>query len=365
MVRDMDNRSSIAVFASSFAVTALLCLGFAATASAQATCEVPFAAYLTDTDGEPVPGPIDIELRFYEVAEGGDPVACRTFAGDDAVDVDEGWFRVPLDVCLGPELEEDALCGTVPLNELFEQAERDGTSLYVGLRIDGEVAELTPRIALGSTPRSVVARFAQQARLAEEASNLGDLAPEDVFRADGSVPLSGNLDLGGNEITNTSGVTIGDGGVNDMELRPGEIRFGDGADQTLETAEVQTLTGGPDRDADGLHTHAGASAGGAGCFTGYGIATCPDGYAEWYQGRIWYPLVWNDQAQAEVVSAQAGVCSAPLPETEVVSNVYNTNMYRVVEYRTGLTHVTGGMPGGMWDAYQQYFQDMPCVVCCR
>ena len=195
--------------------------------SAQSSCEIAFEAYLTDPEGIPADGPLDVELSFYtEDTDEGEPLDCRFF--EDVV-IDDGWIRVVLDECT---LTEDPVsgCGSLTLEEMLATANDAEATLLIGILIEGDAEELSPRLPVSAVPFALVASQAEAVTgvdgdlvttqmlddggyltdadvgdAAESNSyldldNLPDLA---VFlRADGTVALTGTLDVGQNQLLN-------------------------------------------------------------------------------------------------------------------------------------------------------------------
>lgn len=144
-----------------------------ASAGAAQVCEMPFEAYLTDTEGAPLRTEIDVELRFYlSGAEDELPADCRTFVDTE---VSDGWMRLDVDLCSAADASE--LCGTVPVERLLRTAALDGERVHVGVVIDtGDgPAELAPRFTLGAVPYAAIASRALTA------DTLGDISPDDVL----------------------------------------------------------------------------------------------------------------------------------------------------------------------------------------
>lgn len=150
-----------------------IALGFAAggavmasaSASAQSTCQVPFEAYLADSDGVPVDDTLDVTLRFYSAATGGEAIDCRSFPDTT---IRQGWVRVTLDECDGPPAVGD--CGVLTLDDIIEAVEDAAGTTYLTVQI-GDEPEMSPRIAVGAAP---TAYEANRARICEELEGFDD-----------------------------------------------------------------------------------------------------------------------------------------------------------------------------------------------
>jgi hypothetical protein len=179
----------------------------------------------------------------------------------------------------------------------------------MGVTLGDDADELGPRVEVGAVPFSVRAGAALYADEAGECVSLAGFDPADYLRVDADIDadtfagrpvedfeLAGIADdliddalavhaadpdahhsstSDGLDLTPSS-VTIGSTAITE-----GEIDFGDGADDTLTAAMVETLIGGG--NADALHTHAGSGGGGS-CYTAWGRSSCVDGWTRAYQG---------------------------------------------------------------------------------
>lgn len=106
------------------------------------TLEVPFEGLMTDATGGLFDGSVDIEVRIYDMPQGGNEVFFELHSG---VPVDQGLFSLPL--------------GSIqpfPQN-LF--GETDPTLLsddrYIGLWVVGDASELAPRFQVGFVPFAI------------------------------------------------------------------------------------------------------------------------------------------------------------------------------------------------------------------
>jgi surface protein len=160
-------RTAMRIFACTFAIL----LGITSAtlpnrAVAQTPCSLAVSAFLTDSEGEPLHGSIDVELQFFvDPADGASPSECRSYA---SVGVDRGWLRVDVDACAEPAPDG---CGAVPVADIL----RSAPGLWVGVLVDG--VEIGPRIAVGAVPYAVEA---------SNARTLQGLDP-DAFEHAGSV----------------------------------------------------------------------------------------------------------------------------------------------------------------------------------
>ena len=117
-------------------ILSILLLAVAGIATANVPARVPVQGYLTDTAGIPIDGPVQIEIRLYDVQSGG----TAWYAETQVVTVDNG--------------ELTAYVGSVmPL----DMTQFRGATPYVGITLAGE-SEMTPRLALGSVPYAAYAQ---------------------------------------------------------------------------------------------------------------------------------------------------------------------------------------------------------------
>jgi hypothetical protein len=119
-----------------------LCLG-ASMASAQVPHDMNYQGRLTDSVGAPLAGPVDLELRIYDVLSGG----VALFAENHAV--------VPLDDDGGFNL---LLGNGAATTGTFDASLFAGVNRYLEVVIDGEV--LSPRLPFSSVPYAMVAEEA-------------------------------------------------------------------------------------------------------------------------------------------------------------------------------------------------------------
>jgi len=73
------------------------------------------------------------------------------------------------------------------------------------------------------------------------------------------------------------------------KLTNGTLDLGPEANDSLSAAQVQTLTGGAESNADLLHSHAGAG-GGAVCYTAFGTNQCAADFVSVVTGKAVYPV---------------------------------------------------------------------------
>jgi len=277
-----------------------------ALASAQSTCALPVDAWLGDLAGAPADGPVDVELRFY-VSDHADAPALDCRVATD-VPVRDGWMRMVVDACSVPE-PGDSGCGAAPLTDLFDTALAADARLFMGVTIGDDVDELGPRVEVGAVPFSVRAGAALYADEAGECVSLVGFDPAEYLRADADIdadtfagrPVE-DFELAGmaedlvddalalhaadpdaHHSSTSDGLNLTPASVTvgRTALTDGTLDLGDGADDALTAAMVETLTAGG--NADALHTHAGSGGGGA-CYTAWGRASCLDGWSMAYSG---------------------------------------------------------------------------------
>lgn len=293
---------------------------------AQPLCALPVSAYLTDADGTPLDGALDVELRFYLEADAGVPTECRSFS---EVAISNGWMRIPVDACAPPEGSD---CGTLALADIMRGA--DG--LWVGVQVDG--GELGPRIPVGAVP------FAVQA---SDATTLQGSSP-DAFEPTGAI-ADHAADPDAHHSSTSDGIHITPGSVTvgDTVVEDGEVDFGAAADDELTAEMVQTLTGGG--DADALHMHpAGHGSAGGGCYVAWGVQTCGEGYAPMYPGTM----------MSDVTAWGSGVSSTPLCVADsAIESTSDTVTWLTRQLMTSGT-------GGRAEAPALTTDRLLCAVCC-
>lgn len=304
-----------------------------ATASAQALCELPVTAYLTDDSGAPLDGTTDVELRFYLEPTGEAAAECRSFA---AAEVSRGWLRLAVDACAVPAEGE---CGVAPIRALVGAS----PELFVGVVVDGR-DELTPRFSVGAVPYAVSAFDAQ---------NLGGDPPEayeDAGTAEGLLTgHAGNPDA--HHAANSSGIHIEPAAatVGDIHIEGGVVDFGPDADDALTAEMVSTLVGGG--DADALHIHAAGSSSEGGCYTAWGPTTCIEGYTLVYNGIA--VNGWMADNAGGTVSQGDTVCMDDSIVSSYISDLPSVDAQGVATMRDGQERVV--LTAGR----------MSCALCCR
>ena len=143
---------------------ALVVVALAGPALADAPAFIPVQGFLTDAAGTPLAGAHDVRFRIYTTDAGGAAVYDEQITD---IAVEEGLFSVELG-------------GVTPLDlGLFE----DESTLFLGLTIDDDTAELAPRIVLGTVPWAAFANRAGDAR------TLDGFTPEDFRQAADPVPF--------------------------------------------------------------------------------------------------------------------------------------------------------------------------------
>ncbi|MEQ8980013.1 MAG: hypothetical protein RL846_18905, partial [Deltaproteobacteria bacterium] len=96
--------------------------------------ELPFEGELTDVDGAPLDGAVGIVVRLYDRAEGGEPY----FEERHEAEVIGGRFVLP-----------------IGRHAAIDPAIFDGGVLFLGLEIDGDGEELSPRFTIGAVPFAI------------------------------------------------------------------------------------------------------------------------------------------------------------------------------------------------------------------
>ena len=294
-------------------------------AVAQTPCSLPVSAFLTDPEGDPLHGSIDVELQFFvDPADGASPSECRSYA---SVGVDRGWLRIDVDACAEPAPDG---CGAVAVADIL----RSAPGLWVGVLVDG--IEIGPRIAAGAVPYAVEA---------SNARTLQGLDP-DAFERAGSVE-SHAADPDAHHSATSDGVDITPASVEvgGTRVEPGSVDLGPDATDVLTAEIVQTLTGGG--EADALHGHA-ASGGGGGCYVAVGMNTCAPEYGVAYSGVYVSQIVsYSSVAASPACFADSGIESISPASSSGISHLYMTGHSGARQYVVPLD-----------DA-------VPCAVCCR
>jgi hypothetical protein len=202
------NRGSIIVFLS------LLMTVATASAAGPLPAYIPLQGYLTDAEGLPLEGEHMLHLSLYD----GDTTETALYQESQVVFLDHGHFTVYL--------------GTnKPLNL---EVVRDSDGLVLGVAVDSD-PEMTPRLAVGTTPYAAYAQYTQDAETLEG-------RPASDFRlADDKVEWS--------DVENVPG-EIQDGDADTLQglsCSPGQVtkRTEDGwicaDDNSMTPAEVEAL----------------------------------------------------------------------------------------------------------------------------
>jgi len=134
---------------------------------------IPYQGTLTDANGNPVDGNIDITFSFYDVSSGGTALWSEAHTGDNAVPVNSGLFNVNLG-SLNP----------IPDSLL------DVETLYLGVQIESD-SEMIPREVVGSVPLAMKAFSLPDASVTTSKLNIDD-----------------NLNMQGHDIINIHGVDL-------------------------------------------------------------------------------------------------------------------------------------------------------------
>ncbi len=149
------------------AIPALIALFAPLAAEAAAPSLIPVTGYLTDANGLPIDGAVDIEFKIYRTATGPTAQWNNNNQGPMSVDVFDGQFTA----YLGSD-------GALDLG-LF----RDNTGLYLGMAVDGG-AEMLPRFEIGSAP------FAGYAKYCDDANTVGGTDVSQLRMAADPIPWS-------------------------------------------------------------------------------------------------------------------------------------------------------------------------------
>lgn len=222
-------------------------------ASAGAPAMVPIQGYITGDDGEPLPGPVEVEIRLFGAEVGGTSLFTEIHPD---VPVNDGVFVVMLGASV-----------SLPTT-IWDQAE-----VWVQTEVDNQT--LAPRRRLGSTP------FALRAAVADVALNAGTADEDwvidgtDVYRAGGRVGVGNTNPLRRMHLGTGLGITDGDlteddilvedadaylglysnnNGSEGSGITMGEIEGGNLADRW--TIKRRTTFGGSDLDF--VHTETGS-----------------------------------------------------------------------------------------------------------
>lgn len=186
------------------AVPALIALFAPLAAQAAAPPLIPVTGFLTDANGLPIDGTVDIDFKIYRAtgpaqwSNGGQPIT---------VDVFDGQFTA----YLGSDAALDLA--------LF----RDNTSLFLGMAVEG-AAEMQPRFELGSAP------FAGYAKYCDDAYSVGGaditqlrMAADDILWSElSSSTIPNGLDDGddvGPTYTAGTGIGISGGIISGDEIQ--------------------------------------------------------------------------------------------------------------------------------------------------
>jgi hypothetical protein len=166
----------------------LVLTGFALPALAQVPQATSFTGRLVDDLGNPLPGPVDLELRVFDMAAAGallySELHLETTLGPTGV------FSVQLGLGTNPS----GTFGTA----LFADADR-----WLEVVVDGDV--LSPRERITSVPWAL---------RASEADTLGGLSPADLLRASHSrevVPINDFAAISFTAVLSTTADAPGDG----------------------------------------------------------------------------------------------------------------------------------------------------------
>ncbi len=141
-----------------------------------------YQGYLTDADGGPINGTVDITFRLYDVPEGGIPLWEEAHTGDSAVPVEEGVFNVMLG----------------SLNPIPDSV-WESNPLYLGIQV-GNDPEMAPRARIGGVPLAGLALTVPDGSITTEKIADGAVTSAKLHLND-SVMTNGNLLVTGKELT--------------------------------------------------------------------------------------------------------------------------------------------------------------------
>ena len=296
-------------------------------------CDLPVSAYLTDSDGLPLDGTLDAELRFYLEEDAALPVECRSFPG---ARVDDGWLRLTVDSCATPVPED---CGLTPIRNLLGDRP---DQLFVGIVVGPSGTELDPRIAVGSVPYAVAAADAQTLDGAgpdsfEPAGTASDLLTAHAANEDAHHPA----DSSGIHIRPAS-TTVGD-----VVIEETRVDFGPNVADELTASIVETLTAGG--DADALHTHAAGSATSGACYTMFGATTCGEGFTAQFDGVAAQPYLYESQG----TGVAGTLCIASSAVSSYVTDIGSIDGMGIATVRDGEERIL------------QVGDRLVCTICCR
>lgn len=364
-------------------LTALSVVAVGSNAQADVPERLHYQGYLTNAVGEPVhcadeascpDGLLDMTFRLYDTAAGGAPLWEEPH-GD--VDVFEGRFHV-------------VLGGDVPVTAGLLDA-----PTWLGVEI-GTAGEMEPRQTVVSVPYALRSQSADElagvpagdfvtlTALPELCVSTEDLpavlADLGVLPADAGSDTLASMSCEPSDLAVWSGVAWGcddhlqeytdhvaafaahgadpdahhsansegiaieptsvavNGGT--TVLDEGSLDLGPGVHDELTAAMVTTLTGGG--DADALHTHAGAAAGGGVCYTAWNAEECAESFQAVVVGEAYLPVarqllngVWGGAAPLLCIAGEL--------------NTYNGTNADAFLLRNSVTRSL----------------QMNCAVCCR
>ncbi len=171
----------------------------AAAAVVAAPVSFTYQGALAGDGGTPLTGSHIVEFRIYEAQTGGTPLWGRAYGVSLNAD---GVFNVAIGDTAGAVIPGVAATG---LATIF--ANKAGTTLYIGLTVQGSSGEIAPRQALLAVPYAIHAADAAQASgnfpVAGNQTVAGNLSVSGVISGYGSVPVG--------TIVMWSGSTVPDG----------------------------------------------------------------------------------------------------------------------------------------------------------
>lgn len=141
-------------------------------------------------------------------------------------------------------------------------------------------------------------------------------------------------------------------------LSDGLLDLGPEATDSLSAAQLQTLTGGVESNADALHAHAGSGGGGT-CYTAWGTTECGPDFDKMYDGTAFYPVFYrlNYYQWGYSQSMASGVGDALCMKDVQVDSNYDSGNGWLFFWATGRSH------GSQQNVAQN--QTITCAVCCK
>jgi hypothetical protein len=148
-------------------------------------------------DGSPITGTVKMTFTLYNSTTG----ASSLWSEQQVVSLDSGAFSVQL--------------GSV---QSFPATLWNGATLYLGIQVNSD-PEMTPREQITSVPYSLLANNATRASVADNASQLGGVAPSGYVTTTGDQTIAGNKTFSGPITGNLNGL------LNGFKVYAGDRRF--------------------------------------------------------------------------------------------------------------------------------------------